>query len=146
MRLERGRCEKLVSAAGRGVLATVHPVRGADAVPACFVVDDNQVAVPVDRIKAKASVDLQRITNLEHDGRATLLCDHWDARDWSRLWWVRVSMEYTAVAGVRQAQLESLLASKYPQYEDADFASLLVFRVVEMTGWSAGEHPGPEGH
>lgn len=141
MRLEPSRCEYLLRAAGRGVLATVHPERGADAVPACFAVDADTIVVPVDRVKPKSTVVLQRTKNLERDGRATLLCDHWDAHDWTRLWWVRVSMEAVAVTEIRRRRLEALLKGKYPQYGGTEFAELLVFRITGIDGWSGGDRP-----
>src|SRR3974390_3471788 len=71
-----------------GILCTVHAERGVDAVPVAYAVDDDgYVGVPIDRVKPKASLPLQRERNLEADPRATLLVEHWDRSDWSRLWW-----------------------------------------------------------
>src|SRR5256885_5647014 len=61
------------------------------ALPICL--EDGYVGVPIDRVKPKASLRLQRERNLEADPRATLLVEHWDRSDWSRLWWVRRSEE-----------------------------------------------------
>jgi PPOX class probable F420-dependent enzyme len=129
----------LHGAGQRGVLATLHPERGVDAVPVCFVVDGDRVAVPVDRIKPKSGVELQRVRNLERDARAALLCDHWDREDWSQLWWVRASMEFTEADDELRLRLGDGLRQKYHQYNDQDFAQLLVFRITELTGWSASE-------
>jgi hypothetical protein len=128
--------------AERGVLATVHPVRGVDAVPVCFVIDGDRVAVPVDRIKPKAGGRLQRVRNLEHDRRAALLCDHWDPDEWSRLWWVRASLERDEGDHEVRTGLEAALGQKYRQYVDRPFAQLLVFRITQLTGWSATEPAG----
>lgn len=139
MRLGRARCAHLLYGSERGVLATVHPERGVDVVPVCFVVDGDHVVVPVDRVKPKTTVELQRVHNLERDGRAALLCDRWDGDDWSRLWWVRAFLERTeADDGVRSG-LEAQLRRKYHQYVDQPFAQLLVFRITQLTGWSASE-------
>jgi hypothetical protein len=118
-------------------LATVHPRRGVDAVPACFVVGGDVLAVPVDTVKEKVSTDLQRVKNLDADPRASLVCDHWDADDWSRLWWVRATLERVNVGSESRTVLEGDLRRKYAQYEQAVFAGLLTFRIVEITGWSA---------
>jgi PPOX class probable F420-dependent enzyme len=126
----------------RGVLATVHPVRGVDAVPVCFVSRGDRVAVPVDRIKPKAGGQLQRVRNLEHDPRAALLCDHWDRDEWSRLWWVRASLERVEADYEVRTELEAALSHKYHQYADQPFSQLLVFRITRLTGWSASE-PAP---
>src|SRR5690606_3070345 len=54
--------------ADHGVLSTLHPERGVDAVPCVFAVDtDDFIGVPVDRVKPKRSQRLQRASNLEAD-------------------------------------------------------------------------------
>jgi len=136
MRLDRLGCEERLHGSERGILGTVHAERGVGAVPVCFVVDGPTVAVPLDTVKPKSTVRLQRTRNLDADPRAVLLCDHWDAADWSRLWWVRASLvRYQAEAPVCD-RLESMLGRKYPQYRDRPFADLTTFRVVGLTGWS----------
>ncbi len=137
MRLDLPVCRDLVRRAERGTLATVHPDRGVDAVPSCFSYDFDSIAVPVDAVKPKSSALLQRVRNLDADPRAALLCDQWDRRDWSRLWWVRTSLQRIAGPPDRRERLTSLLESKYPQYEGRPFADVLVFRVVGMIGWAA---------
>ena len=68
-----------------GILCTVHAERGVDAVPVAYAVDDDgYVGVPIDLVKPKASLRLQRERNLEADPRATLLVEHWDRDDWYR--------------------------------------------------------------
>ncbi len=139
MRLDAARGLELLEQSDHGVLATVHPGRGVDAVPVCFVIDGGRVAIPVDTVKPKASVELQRVANLEGDPRAVLLCDHWDRSDWSRLWWVRVSLVRTSVTADERFRLEQLLGRKYLQYEQRPFADLLVLRMGPVTGWSASD-------
>lgn len=122
-----------------GVLSTLHPVRGVDAVPVVYALSpDGFVGIPVDRVKPKSSTRLQRVRNLEHDPRATLLVDHWDADDWTQLWWVRAALLWDAdpPAEVEEA-LAALLADKYPQYADRPFERVLVFSVTGVSGWSA---------
>ena len=76
-------------AARHGAFGTVHADRGVDAVPVVFVVDGEQIVIPIDTVKPKAGPRLQRLRNLDADHRAVLLVDHYDD-DWSQLWWVRV--------------------------------------------------------
>src|SRR4029453_5613504 len=83
-----------LAAHDHGVLCTVHAERGVDAVPVVYAIDGDYLGVPVDRVKPKASTRLQRERNLEADPRATLLVDHWDPGDWSRLWWVRAELRW----------------------------------------------------
>jgi hypothetical protein len=143
MKLDAARCAHLLERSDRGVLATRHPTRGVDAVPVCFAVGGGRVAIPIDRVKPKATTDLQRTRNLKGDGRATLLCDHWDGADWSRLWWVRVSLVWVPDGGAARPSLEPLLCRKYRQYEDLSFADLLLFEIRAIAGWSAGPS-GPD--
>src|SRR3954467_4077077 len=92
MHLSRDEALRRARVADHGVLATVNPRGAADLVPACFAIDGDRVAIPVDSVKPKRSTALGRIRNLERDPRATLLLERWDAADWSRLWWVRLSL------------------------------------------------------
>jgi PPOX class probable F420-dependent enzyme len=140
MRLTEDEARARLAAHDHGILCTVHAERGVDAVPVAYVVDeDGCVGVPVDRVKPKASLRLQREWNLEADPRATLLVEHWDAGDWSRLWWVRAELLWQGddVAG-RATSLAVRLAKRYPQYRDQPFARVLVLRIVRVTGWAAG--------
>jgi hypothetical protein len=122
-----------------GVLCTLHADRGVDAVPVVYVADDDgYVGVPIDRVKAKSSFQLQRVRNLEADPRATLLVEQWDRDDWSRLWWVRAELRWQGddVAD-REESLATELARRYSQYQDRPFERVLVLRVVTVSGWSA---------
>src|SRR5262249_5031345 len=94
MRLDEDEARAGLAAYDHGVLSTVHPERGVDAVPCVYAVDGDLVGIPIDRVKPKASTRLQRERNLEADPRATLLVDHWDRDDWTRLWWVRAELRF----------------------------------------------------
>ena len=141
MKIDSDDCRELLRSHNHGVLCTVHPERGVDAVPAVYVADaDGFVAVPVDQVKAKASFYLQRERNLEADPRAALLIEHWDLEDWTKLWWVRAAIRWQG-HGVeedeRAAALALRLSEAFPQYRDRPFSSILLLRVVTITGWSA---------
>ena len=76
--------------------------------------------------------------SLETDPRATLLVEQWNRTDWSQLWWVRVGLTYVpAPAAEVTLQLANALEEKYAQYAGQPFERVLVFRVGEVTGWSA---------
>ena len=73
--------------------------------PVAYAVDDDgYVGVPIDRVKPKASLRLQRERNLEADPRATLLVEHWDRSDWSRLW-VRAELRWQGDTAASRAAL-----------------------------------------
>ena len=118
----------------------MHAERGVDAVPVVYVLgEDDYVGIPIDRVKPKSSSRLQRERNLEADPRATLLVEHWDRSDWSRLWWVRAELRWQGdAAATQEADLAARLARAYPQYRDQPFSKVLVLRVVGVTGWAAG--------
>lgn len=139
MRLTAGEALARLTAYDHGVLCTVHPERGVDAVPVAFAVDeDGYVGVPVDTVKAKAPVRLQREHNLAADPRATLLVEHWDREDWSRLWWARAELRRVQDPPPgRESALAARLAERYPQYRDRPFVRVLVLRIVGVTGWAA---------
>lgn len=137
MRLDETQAQARLLTHDHGVLCTVHPQRGPDAVPVAYAVDGDHLAIPVDTVKPKSSLQLQRRRNLELDPRASLLIEHWDAADWSQLWWVRAQLRWVDPDAERAERLSALLAERYPQYAERPFADLLVFRVVECTGWAA---------
>lgn len=139
MRLTDAEALRRFTAYDHGVLATVHARRGVDAVPVVYAVHpDGFVGVPIDRVKPKASGPLQRERNLLADPRATLLVDHWDPGDWTRLWWVRAQLHgETGPSTAHVEVLSRLLAHRYPQYRDQPFDRVLVFRITDLTGWSA---------
>ena len=141
MRLADHEARARLEAHDHAILCTVHAGRGVDAVPVAYAVDDDgYVGVPVDQVKPKASLRLQRERNLEADPRATLLIEHWDRGDWSRLWWVRAELRWQGgTAAGRAAALADRLARRYPQYQDQPFARVLVLRIVGVTGWAAAE-------
>jgi hypothetical protein len=135
--LERDEAMRRVLAADHGVLATLHASRGADLVPACYSIVETSLAVPVDSVKPKGSTALGRIRNLERDPRATLLVEHWDAADWSRLWWVKLSLVRRELPRAIAAALEAGLRDRYPQYARAPFVALLTFEIEAVVGWAA---------
>ena len=122
-----------------GVLCTMHPERGPDPQPVVYAVDDEgHLGVPIDRVKPKASTRLKREANLEADPRGTLLIEHWETEDWSRLWWVRADLRHVPEppSGVVD-ELAARLAGSVRQYADRPFHRILVCRIVAVTGWSA---------
>jgi len=138
MRLTEDEARARLAAHDHGILCTVHAERGVDAVPVAYVVEDGYVGVPVDRVKPKTASRLQRERNLDADARATLLAEHWDRADWSRLWWVRAELRWQRDANAdRAAALAAGLATRYPQYRDQPFDRILVMQIVGVTGWAA---------
>ena len=137
MHLETAEALRRATAADHGVLATLQAKRGADLVPACFVIEDGWLAIPIDSVKPKGSTALGRVRNLERDPRATLLVEHWDPDDWTRLWWVRLLLLREEAPADRKSRLEAGLRRRYRQYATTRFVETLTFRIEHVSGWSA---------
>lgn len=139
MRLTPDRALALLRAESHGVLSTLHPEHGPDPQPVVYALgDDGHVGVPIDTVKAKGSGPLQREHNLAADPRAALLIEHWDAGDWSRLWWVKARLHHLATPDAALSrELAERLSSTVPQYAEQPFRRLLVCRVVAVSGWTA---------
>ncbi len=138
MKLPHEQSMALLAAQDHAVLGTMHPQRGADAVPCVFALDDDGfVGIPIDLVKPKATLKLQRERNLEVDPRATLMVHHWDPDEWAKLWWVRAEMTWQGRdLADRADSLAGLLEARYQQYAGRPFDRVLVFRIVNVIGWS----------
>lgn len=141
MRLSRDECWQRVRDADHGILCTANASGGIDAVPVCFALVGAHLVSPIDTVKPKETTALGRRANLHRDPRATLLCEHWDRDDWSRLWWVRARLvlrtDDDLESEERRAHYEAALRARYRQFRAAEFAALLVFDVGSTVGWSA---------
>ena len=140
MRLTSDECWSSLRSAEHGVLCTTNARRTIDAVPVCFAIVSDLIVTPIDRVKDKDTTKLGRLKNLDRDARATLLCDHWNLHDWSRLWWVRAHLSRRSghdVTGALLHEGDGALRDKYVQYRDTDFAELLFFDVGTLVGWCA---------
>jgi PPOX class probable F420-dependent enzyme len=106
--------ERHLAAARVGHLATVTPDGRPHVVPVCFAVHEGRIVTAVDA-KPKGTKQLARLANVRATARASLLVDHYDDADWSRLWWVRVDGPAQVVES--DAALDTL-AAKYAQYRE----------------------------
>ncbi|NHA69804.1 PNPOx family protein [Phycicoccus flavus] len=141
MRLNADQARTRLDAHVHAVLCTLHPERGPDPQPVVYAVsDDGHLGVPVDSVKPKSRSRLQREDNLDADPRGTLLLEHWDAEDWTRLWWVRAELRHVPhPPPLVTDDLADRLASTVPQYADKPFHRVLVCRIVKVTGWAASD-------
>jgi PPOX class probable F420-dependent enzyme len=113
-------------------LATLGP-SGPRLVPVCFAVAGDVVWTAVDA-KPKATRSLARLRDIARDPRVTLLADHYDDADWSRLWWARAE----GVAAVLDEPAPPALVERYAQYRDAPPAGPVIrVDVRRWSGWAA---------
>jgi PPOX class probable F420-dependent enzyme len=135
--VERDEARRRFGEAAVARLATIRPDGSPHLVPVVFALAGDVAYLPIDH-KPKATTRLQRLVNLGHEPRCTLLADHYDD-DWSRLWWVRADGHATIVAepGGDHAGIRHL-AGRYPQYRDQlPTGPLIVIRITQWRWWSA---------
>lgn len=112
-------------------LATVTPGGAPHLVPIVFALVGDVIHTAVDA-KPKRHRGLQRLANIAHEPRVSVLADHYD-EDWSALWWARAD----GVATVTDVP-EPALVDRYPQYEvtppPGPFLRIVVHR---WTSWSS---------
>lgn len=118
-------------------LATVRPDGAPHLVPITFALDADELVTAVDD-KPKRSRALQRLANIRHEPRVTVLVDHY-ADDWSRLWWVRIDGEARILeGGARYERAVAALVERYTAYrETPPDGPAIVVRPTAWRGWAA---------
>ena len=109
-------------------------------VPICFAVVDGWIVSAVDH-KPKRTTHLQRLDDMAATGVATVLVDHYDDEDWSRLWWVRIRGR-TVVHDTGEPEAVAALVAKYAQYRERPPPGA-VYRIAmdEVRSWRATPEP-----
>lgn len=116
-------------------LATVTAAGRPHIVPCCFALLGETLVTAVDA-KPKSTTALRRLDNIVARPDVSLVVDHYDDDDWTRLWWVRVDGRARVVAeGVERERGLDALAEKYPQYRETRPPGPLI--VVEALAWRA---------
>lgn len=119
-------------------LATLRPDGTPRLVPITFALVNGLICSVVDEVKAKTTLRLARLADVERDPRVALVVDHY-ADDWTRLWWVRVDGTAAVLAdGPERAAALNVLRAKYPQYERPELAGpVLAITPTRWTAWAA---------
>jgi PPOX class probable F420-dependent enzyme len=118
-----------------GHLATVRPTGAPHLVPVVFALIERRLVSPVDH-KPKRSLRLARLDNIRHEGRVTLLVDHYQ-EDWTGLWWVRVDGVAETLESIDPASAAAL-TEKYPQYRDnPPTGPGISIEIGTVSGWSS---------
>jgi len=125
--LRRARVARLGTAGDGGAVRLV---------PICFALVDGWLASAVDH-KPKRTGQLRRLDDMEREGSATVLVDHYE-EDWSQLWWVRIRGR-AVVHRDRDDEAVAVLAAlaaKYSQYRERPPAGA-VYRIAmdEVRSW-----------
>ena len=102
-------------------------------VPIVFALVDETLYSAVDA-KPKRSRTLRRIENARERPDVTVLVDHYDDADWTRLWWVRIrGLARVLEGGGEAAAAIEALTAKYPQYRDEPPGSPVL--AVDIGDW-----------
>ena len=117
-------------------LATVTPDGHPHVVPVTFAFVEDLLVTMVDH-KPKTTTRLQRLANVRHDPRVSLLADHYE-EDWEDLWWVRVDGRAELHEGddVWKTSRHAL-AEKYDQYRDRRPEGTAIVMTVDRVTWWA---------
>jgi PPOX class probable F420-dependent enzyme len=108
-------------------------------VPITFALVGDTVWSAVDDVKPKSSKRLRRLANVAARPAVSLLADHWDDENWSRLWWVRADGTGSVVQSVADfPEAVDALCARYPQYAARPPAGpALAVRVSRWAWWTA---------
>jgi PPOX class probable F420-dependent enzyme len=112
-------------------LATVTPDGAPHLVPIVFAVAGDVIHTAVDA-KPKRHRALQRLANIGHEPRVSVLADAYD-EDWTQLWWVRADGIARVLASSPAGA--AALAAKYPQYRETPPPGPFV--EITVRRWSA---------
>ncbi len=118
-------------------LATVRPDGGPHVVPVVFALAGETIYTAVDH-KPKRTQRLQRLANVRHDPRCSLVVDHYDA-DWANLWWVRADgvADIVEQPTVAHPGIEALVERHAQYHAEPPAGPLLVIGVERWSGWSS---------
>lgn len=114
------------------------PHRAADDTDTADNPDDLVSAVDA---KPKRTTALRRLRNIATHPAVSLLVDHYDDTDWTRLWWVRA--DGVATVADTDPAAAAALSAKYPQYRDEPpHGPFIRVAVTTWRGWAASA-PAP---
>jgi PPOX class probable F420-dependent enzyme len=120
-------------------LATADAAGAPHAVPVCFLADAATVYIAIDeKPKRVAGRDLKRLRNIAENPKVSLVADHYDDGDWSRLGWVMVRGRAEILErGPEHADAQARLRGRYPQYADMalDGLPVIAIRIERVASW-----------
>lgn len=105
-------------------------------VPIAFAVAGETIYSAVDA-KPKRTRALRRLANVRANPAVSLLVDHWDEEDWSRLWWTRADGRGRVLApeDPEASRAVELLRERYPRQRAE--GEVLAVAVERWSGWTA---------
>jgi PPOX class probable F420-dependent enzyme len=89
--------------------------------------------------KPKTTQRLHRLRLIAANPQVSILVDHYDDADWSRLWWVRGDGVARVLEDPEEcAEPRAWLLTKYPQYAaDPPTGPVIRIEIARWSGWAA---------
>ena len=119
-------------------LATVNSAGSPQVTPVCFVLERETIYITIDqKPKRDQSKPLQRLRNIAVNPAVALVIDHFE-EDWTQLGWVMLRGKAEVLeTGEEHDAAQTLLKSRYPQYQEMQLAALpvIAIRVSRVTAW-----------
>ena len=133
------RSEDLLANGREAHLATADQYARPHIVPIVFAYEHPFLFTPIDAKRKSVSDwrELRRIRNIETNGRASVLVDHYE-EVWERCAWVRLDgFADLLTAGDDHRHALGLLAAKYKQYERMPLrdAPVIRLRIEHVSQW-----------
>lgn len=134
--MNRPEAVEALGAARSAHLATITPDGHPHIVPVTFAIVDHRIVTMVDH-KPKTTIRLQRLLNIQHDPRASMMADHYE-EDWNELWWVRVDGRASLHIEDHIWEISrATLADKYDQYRERPPAGTAIAISMDRITWWA---------
>ncbi len=110
-------------------------------VPVCYAYDGERFFIAIDEKPKQRDRTLKRVRNILETGRAALVIDRYDDRDWSRLAWLmaRGRAEMLEPDDLDHPRIVALLRSRYAQYREMTLERAPIIAIVpeRITSWGA---------
>jgi PPOX class probable F420-dependent enzyme len=112
-------------------LATVDPTGRPHVLPVCFAESDGAIYTPIDeKPKTGDPRSLRRLRNILANPAVSLVVDHYEDDDWSRLLWMQVRGRAALVEDrAERTRAHAALRARYQQYHAMDLESRPLIRI-----------------
>ena len=133
---------KLIKNSNIGYLATASSNLQPYATPVVFILQNENVYVPLDQKPKTVSIsELKRVKNIQENPKVCFLVHHYD-EEWTKLWFVMITGYATLVNATSEtlkAKLKTIhnkFLSKYSQYNKISVGNFYIrIRIAKTTHW-----------
>jgi PPOX class probable F420-dependent enzyme len=132
---------KLIKNARIGYLATASSNMQPYATPVVFVLQNENIYVPLDQKPKTVNIlELKRVKNIQDNSKVSFLVHHYD-EDWTKLWFVMITGNATLVntrSETLKAKLKTIhnkFLSKYSQYNEISVGNFYIRIRIDRTAY-----------